>query len=103
MQRVNLHFYHYLYDFNIFNRETISIEGVPGSDGDKEVALLITDLSEELREMLRVLPDLLNAALGNGLFDQDSRSEGFKVHAVHLEPAYNRYTEKVGSLHYLLN
>ncbi|KAJ7238435.1 hypothetical protein C8J57DRAFT_1566162, partial [Mycena rebaudengoi] len=53
-----------------------------------------TDLNEELQETLLVLPDLLNAALGDGLFECDSRLEGFEVQAVHLEPGYNRYTEK---------
>jgi hypothetical protein len=85
--------------FNTFNRDTISIEGVSGKDGNKEVALVITDLNKELQETLLVLPDLLNAALGDGLFECDSRLEGFEVHAVHLEPGYNRYTEKVSRYH----
>jgi hypothetical protein len=64
-------------------------------DIDDDVVLILTDMRDALGETLDVLPDLINAALGDGLTEQDSRSEGFSIEAIHLEPAYNRYTEKV--------
>ncbi|KAJ7601372.1 hypothetical protein DFH06DRAFT_1026259 [Mycena polygramma] len=51
-------------------------------------------MREALGETVDALPDLINAALGDGLFEQDSTSEGFTFEAIHLEPNYNRYSEK---------
>ncbi|KAJ7195710.1 hypothetical protein B0H12DRAFT_1245531 [Mycena haematopus] len=75
---------------------TLSIQGVSNNkDIDTDVVLLLTDMREALGdEAVDALPDLINAALGDGLLHQDSTAEGFCIDAIHLEPAYNRYAEQ---------
>ncbi|KAJ7430559.1 OPT oligopeptide transporter protein-domain-containing protein [Mycena latifolia] len=82
------------FDSSILKGATLSIQGVaPEEDIDQDVLLLLTDMRYVLGKTLDALPDLINAALGDGLIEKDSRSEGFKGEGIHLEPAYNRYTE----------
>ncbi len=72
-------------------------------DMDTDVVLLMTDMRAALGdEAVDALPDLINAALGDGLLYQDSTAEGFCIEAIHLEPAYNRYAEQVRFLFLLL-
>jgi hypothetical protein len=74
----------------------LSIKGLTTeAEIDDDVVLVLTDMRDVLGEILDALPDLINTALGDGLNEQDSRSEGFEMEAIHLEPAYNRYAEQV--------
>ncbi|KAJ7286787.1 hypothetical protein C8J57DRAFT_1282043 [Mycena rebaudengoi] len=69
--------------------DTIDIRGKDNED----VAIIITDLSSVPGVDVDRITDLLQAALGDGLFDADSSFEHFTTEAIHLEPAYNRYSE----------
>lgn len=77
-------------------RKALSIQGIAGQgELDNDVALILTDMRDALGPIVDTLPDLINAAYGDGTIHSDSRAEGFAVEAIHLEPAYNRYAEKV--------
>ncbi|KAJ7751093.1 hypothetical protein B0H16DRAFT_1419550 [Mycena metata] len=83
------------FDTKILNGKALSIQGIAGQgELDNDVALILTDMRDALGPIVDTLPDLINAAYGDGTIHSDSRAEGFAVEAIHLEPAYNRYAEK---------
>ncbi|KAJ7018749.1 hypothetical protein C8F04DRAFT_1277271 [Mycena alexandri] len=83
------------FDTKILNGKALSIQGIADQgELDNDVALILTDMREALGPIVDTLPDLINAAYGDGTIHSDSRAEGFAVEAIHLEPAYNRYAEK---------
>ncbi|KAJ7750865.1 hypothetical protein B0H16DRAFT_1724379 [Mycena metata] len=86
------------FDTAICKGDALVIKGISDHQ-EKDVALVLTDMLDVLgADYLDSLPHLINAALGDGLLEQDSRTEGFTIEALHLEPAYNRYTEKVSPI-----
>ncbi|KAJ7483744.1 hypothetical protein B0H11DRAFT_1914615 [Mycena galericulata] len=83
------------FNTNILEGSALCIKGVAAdTEIDDDIVLVLTDMPQALGETIRALPHLLNAALGDGLIHQDSRSDNFAGEAIHLEPAYNRYSEK---------
>ncbi|KAJ7697111.1 hypothetical protein B0H16DRAFT_1442511 [Mycena metata] len=83
------------FDSKLLNGKALSIHGIAGpGEIDDDVVLILTDMRDTLGPIVDSLPDLINAAYGDGTIHSDSRAEGFAVDALHLEPAYNRFTEK---------
>lgn len=92
-----LYYHIYVYGLNLFLyacRETLHIK----TKSQELIALLITHAKDILKDSIAVMPDVLNCLYDDDLFPVNSKDEGYTFRAMHLEPAYNRYSEQVSSL-----
>ena len=65
------------------------------SNTQELIALCITHGKEILKESIEAIPDILNCLYNDALYPVNSKEEGYNFTAMHLEPAYNCYSEHV--------